>query len=996
MDPDYAAEHHALESHRNVKPKLTQAPQCTAQAAAAADDFNYPLPPGFGHIFLRKDDFDIDSAPQLARLSRLSDIRPTTTPTQPAALTAAGAQLAMSASMSSSSTSLADSNYDMLDDASEFSNDDRETASLPSEQHDESDEGAMTPEDSGSVVDVEEEHADDIDDSEPTAVPEGSFETLPGGQQLEEEDIKENALLDSYELETPRQSVMHRGGAPLLSDSYTTTSTDTDRITFNVLFVSKHASSEETETMVALSKKLAASLSTSAAPANQLEFQVLTTPLPTATSNNAPSVLLVRFREVEILVQHCTRAEEQATPTASYHLVLEGLDRKRYTYVYGTGQKIPNPDLAVIHLGTSDAPHWFTIVKKAMACDYVPVVVLEGNRRGFGPRSQQEVEEAKEGSHLFLNNTIEVGGKTVQREIRNLLKSKLPFRKELETEAPASANTQGIKAFNPFAYFSTTPWDFRALFGLVAMLAFLQITGHFWPALNAPLYAEESLDSRRDALSSALTPIDTSASFNISHLLPSSAVLQGMYEGFTSEARSQGAAPNHIIISLPKPLNGRHYLQPYDIAVYKAAGRGIDFNLTQLIDGVYDVTVDPVEAYGQVTVNMLVKKAPLNITTSHTFGKRPIHRTTTAMAKTLTKDISVARQRLQGLKQKFGVELSAGAAATTNVTSEIALYAVRDVQAYVNTAATAFGKVYNSTQDISTRFRSTLHRSSHNAAVDVQTGVQQAKHNAQLSLTAVKDLISYPFPSKKSLHDGLVASRTKALGLKQRLSGARKEFAKSTSAGKELSLRLQNLWSPTEKTKRAGSLKEIAQCVGKEDYVKCRREQRVADAAKKAVQLHTDAGVGKAVTADPLPTGKSSATPSTSLYSSRTSTRSSRVSQGSEKSTAKPNKAAAKAEAKAKREEEKARKKAAREAAKAAKAEAAFRAERERAVDAGEKEIEAHDRFWAELQREREREAAMDRRIREERAAKAAMAKAEAGEEVEQGKGEGREGKKAR
>lgn len=793
----------------------------------------------------------------------------------------------MSASMSSSTSSLADSNYDMVDDASEISNDDRDTASLHSTDHHESDEGAITPEDSGSVVDVEEEHAQDLEDSEPTAIPEeGSFETLPATHDTVKE---ENTLLDSYmndELETPKQSVLHRGGDFPLSDSIiSTSSTSSDgtdvqsMTTLNVLFVSDDLIC--TDTMVKLFQKLALDLSANKDAVSQFEFQVLKMP-PTSGNTTSRPILLLRFRDIELVVYHCKNADEQATDTPSYALQFAtDISYQTQTQVYtadGKGYE-QTPDLVVFLVGSGGYPYWFSVVKKAMAPRFVPVVSIGRHSLTLGGMSHTDKAAVDEGSHLVITDADSLGGKKVRRDLQALLSSKLPTPKTPASKPSTSQNsiakpplTEEVPAAT--ASKSKSPGGFpvsrlikMVVFSVAWALAYCAFT---MLTTSTPV---DTLAVRREALSTALDNVvnttDATKLFSLNQLLPPDQVMNGTYEGFVSGAKSVQLDPNHIIVATPRKNTTRRYVQPSDIRVYRSGGRitrvnattvivpdgpSIDFNITKLISGVYHVAFDPNEAYGTIVVNMQLKNRYVNITASHNFGMRSFHRTTTDVTKAVTKDISLARQRVRSFKQKLGMELSAGAAATGNVTSELALYAARDVQVLANTALSVFRSTLTTFNGIVTG----VNAGGHNALAIVETGIGNIKGNIQNIRAATRKSSTVARSStKKTVRSALIASRDVAMGLKSKITGRAEEIANSTSATKELSLRLQNFWNPTEKTKRGGGLADIARCVGSEDYAACRKAYRmlehapmtnrvesklieVAPQAEKAVQVSPD------------------------------------------------------------------------------------------------------------------------------------------------------------
>ncbi|SMY21020.1 unnamed protein product [Zymoseptoria tritici ST99CH_1A5] len=124
-------------------------------------------------------------------------------PTPPAALSSLGARARMD-NLSESGASFADSQYDMLDDMSEISTDDHDTASIAS--YDDQ-TGQLTPEQTASDFEGEEDKIEDITLSPNVAVKSKSRDTSHHLRQTQ----AENDLIDSYmsdDLETPRQSTV--------------------------------------------------------------------------------------------------------------------------------------------------------------------------------------------------------------------------------------------------------------------------------------------------------------------------------------------------------------------------------------------------------------------------------------------------------------------------------------------------------------------------------------------------------------------------------------------------------------------------------------------------------------------------------------------------------------------------------------------------------------------------------------------------------------------
>jgi hypothetical protein len=211
------------------------------------------------------------------------------------------------------------------------------------------------------------------------------------------------------------------------------------------------------------------------------------------------------------------------------------------------------------------------------------------------------------------------------------------------------------------------------------------------------------VDTRREALSSALFQLSNTSdtkTFDIEHLLPvpvplnSTTNILGLSEKGTLDVHFQGVNPNYIIVSLPR----RTYNPSPQIKsthVHKG-DKAIAFNQTKLIDSVYAITVDPQEAHGIVTISMLCSQPAWNITVSHNFGHRyfqlpNFEKARTDISNTVTKDVAVARAGVRGLTDR----MTAGIAATHNVSSHLALQMSHEAQILANTATSMVGKLYN-------------------------------------------------------------------------------------------------------------------------------------------------------------------------------------------------------------------------------------------------------------------------------------------------------------
>jgi hypothetical protein len=142
-----------------------------------------------------------------------------------------------------------------------------------------------------------------------------------------------------------------------------------------------------------------------------------------------------------------------------------------------------------------------------------------------------------------------------------------------------------------------------------------------------------------------------------------------------------------------------------------------------------------------------------------------------------------------------------------------------------------FEKFSEEGQGAMERLGDRIRHDAHNGAINAHYRLHKLHQGVRKSLHTTSQFTKDLIPTKKTVRESLAGARERALGVKNRLSGLTKD-TNSTSATKELSLRLQNLFKQSEKGKRAGSLKDIAKCMRSEDYRACRREQR-----KKAKSL---------------------------------------------------------------------------------------------------------------------------------------------------------------
>lgn len=728
--------------------------------------------------------------------------------TPPAALSSLGWRAKMShTNLSDSTSSLEDAQYDMIDDVSDISNDDHETASLVSTERG---DGNMTPEEE--VVDIE----DDLDNLNSSTTLRGSFETLPGPRQTDNEQTRaENALLDSYmtdDLETPRQSLLGPYGStsPELNSNVSTQSP------LRILFVSERGVTDGE--IVQVCQRIATCVT------DETTVPRVTRLPPTPQSGESSSSVLIIAGTTQIIVDHCVGASATSYLGPGCYTLSIASDDKEREMIFNTGSfgpvsELAAPSLVIYYLSPGHGySSWFRHVKQAMLELHTPSITLGAPGFDFADIHGPSKRLANSSEMVLTNEAFFDNDDTV---LRVDMKCMLYHQWEVDRKSNAM-EAKFRKAWSGVA---------KGMLGLI-MLSQLFSVGFglyclyslFAPGPNSA----SQIAIRRAALSNALVEVmnttDATKIFDIEHLVPQNTTS-------TYDAPFQGKAPNHIVVTIPQKTNGRGFSTPTKWAVQKSEVREVPFNLTKLIDGVYHVSIDPKDAYNQVCVISQTKNPNTSGKACHTFGSRLWQRETyekasMELSKAVNKDVAVASQRVKTLKDKLGVELVAGAAATKNVTTELAKYVARDLQVFAHTAVSMFDKMDEARVEAMQRLDDRINRDVHTGLIKLGYGVQKLQSGVQKSLQVTSHYTKDLIPTKQTFSKSLSGARTRALSFKDRLSGLRKD-TNSTSATKELSLRLQNFFKPDEKSKRAGSLSDIAKCMRAEDYKLCRREQRM-------------------------------------------------------------------------------------------------------------------------------------------------------------------------
>ena len=113
--------------------------------------------------------------------------------------------------------------------------------------------------------------------------------------------------------------------------------------------------------------------------------------------------------------------------------------------------------------------------------------------------------------------------------------------------------------------------------------------------------------------------------------------------------------------------------------------------------------ISPDDAYGKIHTDFLVDNPPIHGTCAFHLGNRMLQRriydkVTTGISKIYNEDVAVAQRKAKSLKDKLALDFAAGAAASKNVTTQLALYVGRELQVYAHTGASLLrtcSKIYH-------------------------------------------------------------------------------------------------------------------------------------------------------------------------------------------------------------------------------------------------------------------------------------------------------------
>lgn len=717
-------------------------------------------------------------------------------PTPPAALSSLGIRRKMAeghGATSESGSSFADSQYDMMDDLSDVSNDDHDTASIAS--HDAL-SGQLTPEYAESEAantdaeDVEEE-TEQLEHVEvPAFSPAGeSFVTLPSpspspsqtSTSQSKQQKAENDLIDSYtseDLETPRQSSMPNAFASTYhlsqrkSADRAIKAVPIDSAVNHILFFSdRDLNVVDTNLLCA---RVALHMD-SAEPGSAPKYQVkhFATP-PSGIQEHAK---VIRGDSVSATFQHCIGAEKRES--SSYKLLILDSDEEHSSFfTVGHDAKIDlqPPKLAVFYLDQfTHGMAWIDTAYSAMQSLKVPCLIIRDS--DLSAAKQATIGHGKGESPLTLESKHFLDG-TDHAEVNTSIARLIGQGSQVPPPSRISKFKAGVKA----------RWtDNRFFIGylLVSLLA-LPICLQWATNLRAAVMPSADLAVRREALAFALDNLAVAENitkpFNIEHLMPppptncSQSSYFGMPLGVSScpvQAHAQDAPPNHVIFSLQ---NGPREPRLISVGASRTDGQTLSVEQTKLVPGVYHIALDPNEAYGSVNFNIMTTRPVHNISWTHNFGNRLLQRKTyerasTDLSKIVSKDVAVMRHAAKGITEKVTTEIGAGLWATKNVTSQLALYVTRDIQLAADTAVSVFVSAAKASNKTASNWSKDL--------VLMQKGV--AQFGEKCSENLAKSFRSVKSNSKALINVPLEITKQRLALSKQRLHDLKKALRRSSA-----------------------------------------------------------------------------------------------------------------------------------------------------------------------------------------------------------------------
>ncbi|KAK5698617.1 hypothetical protein LTR97_006263 [Elasticomyces elasticus] len=773
---------------------LSEASQYEQSPTADANDYDH-ITPTLSTAF---------SFPTLSPDGSLEDLRQSPRrfpPTPPAALSSLGAarRMAETKNMSESTSSFADSQYDMVDDLSEISSEDHDTASLGSTDHIDDDiatdeeesfaeRAAQLEADQGLELDAQ--HDEDEDELVRSLTEsEADVDQAVDGQSQSESFDEEGHTVESFlseDLETPRQSTVPRflKGTRRATPRLTVDGSSADSPLRILLVADRGLPEVEKDRVCAkITTALAGSTDTS-------ECRITTLPL-TPTGISPSSAITYHHGKIQVEFLHCVAAEDITKSVGNQAYTIHLLDADgEYSSVYrvgGGGAKLDLQKPSLVVIDGKDDSEWLQTARSALSTLSVPILEADG-------------VDAKNGGTGYDELLIMDYG-ALRVELQDLLHQAIPtdaaaIKSELTASAAPSSKAPMAKAPVAKAPVASAQLARFLLLIFMSLLVLSVPLFQVFSAFTSNAVTEHAY--RKEALSLALSRLSNSTeatkTFSMDHILPTpTATATDMFGRVLYSKPSQvhyaPLQPNHIIVSIPKESGYWMSCTIRSVRAHKGT-RDIAFNQTRIIDGVYDIAIDPSEAYGMVDIDGVMANPVSAFTVQHNFGNRLLQRQTyekvgTGITNTITKDLVLASGTARSFSERLQTELIAGAVATKNVTTQIAIQMTRDLQVFVNAAASVAIKGHRA-------LNQTVHAAGKELAI-MSNEVVTFGRSVRKSISASKKTAQALVPTKKIVTSPLKLSHERAVGFRQKLFGGKKTVSNTPpSMTKELSTRMQD------------------------------------------------------------------------------------------------------------------------------------------------------------------------------------------------------------
>ncbi|GIZ46301.1 hypothetical protein CKM354_000943000 [Cercospora kikuchii] len=251
------------------------------------------------------------------------------------------------------------------------------------------------------------------------------------------------------------------------------------------------------------------------------------------------------------------------------------------------------------------------------------------------------------------------------------------------------------------------------------------------------------------------------------------------------------------MLSLLRHSNDSRPVIPKFSRFFRAFNRiDVAFDINELIDGVYLLTIDPSEVYGAIEFNVSSTKPSWSFAAINNYGPRSRQPKSNEKAGTeigtrIGSDISSMSKTVQKLNGILSHEIAASVQATRNVTSQLALYMSRELQVFGKTTGSMLHKAGRANKEVAETFVKDL------------TVIQQdvVKFTKEVSLSVKSSMMAVKSTTKALVQSPLARSRQRVQELKEALQSKKigNEAAKADEVGRvKIQRRLRNAMAKFE------------------------------------------------------------------------------------------------------------------------------------------------------------------------------------------------------